>query len=36
MKSGRLDKVVKKTLRMKKKHGTNNNRKSKAQKSWAF
>ena len=36
MKSGRLDKVVKKTLRMKKKHGTNKSRKGKAQKSWAI
>ena len=35
MKSGRLDKVVKKALLKKKKHGTNKSRKSKAQKSWA-
>ena len=35
MKSGRLDKVVKKVLLEKKKHGTNKSRKRKAQKSWA-
>lgn len=34
MKSGRLDKVVKK-FTISKKHGTNKSRKSKAQKSWA-
>ncbi len=35
MKSGRLDKVVKKALLKKKKHGTNKSRKKQAQKSWA-
>ncbi len=34
MKSGRLDKVVKK-FTINKKHGTNKSRKGKAQKSWA-
>ena len=34
MKSGRLDKVVKK-FTISKKHGTNKSRKGKAQKSWA-
>ena len=35
MKSGRLDKVVKKALLKKKKHGTNKSRKRKVEKSWA-